>query len=337
MAGYGAINTRMRLVTLLLLCFLRTVAVVSAHEHMYIASTAHNGGGLVLEYDFARSFPLAELPNRLGTWIGVDPSFNSLVADDPSGSRYRLKTGAKVVVEIVSIDGAVSVGVIDRTLTAAGDRATVGTMPYLHVHPQWTLTLPVGGFGEGHVSFRIRSSGYAPSPVYAGTLLAAPPPTTTSTTATTSTTFEGQTTTTTTTLAPVCTTVLCDDQDPCTDDVCDGAVCRHDVAMAAAAVLCRLRGFQNALDHEQPAGKPAQRMLGRLYKLVTQARVATQAARAAGTPRKFRKVGVRLSRLTSLVDAADRGGLLPADAVAVLQTLSTTAYDAFALWHQTNS
>ena len=66
------------------------------------------------------------------------------------------------------------------------------------------------------------------------------------------------------------------------------------------------------------------------------ARVATQAARAGGTPRLFRAAGKRLSRLTTLVDTAERGGLLAPDTVITLQSLSTIAYDAFALWHPTN-
>lgn len=306
---------------------------------MYIASTAKNGGSLVLDYDFARAFPLAELANQPGTWIGVDPSFNSLVADDPARSLYRLKTGAKVTMEIVSIDVSTSVGLANRTLDAAGDRATVGTMPYLHVHPQWTLGLPLGIFGEGHLSFRVRSSAYDPSPVYVATMLAAPPPTTTTTSTTTttgdgstSTTLEGRTTTTTTTQPPACTAASCDDHDPCTDDVCEGVECTHTAVTAANAVLCRLRGFQTVLDHEQPTTKPGRRMLARLYKAMTRAREATQVARGKGTPRRFKLVGTRISRLTTIVDAADRGGLLTADGLTELQRLATTAYDALALW-----
>lgn len=315
----------------------------SAHEHMYIASTAKNGGALVLDYDFARAFPLAELGNQPGAWIGVDPSFNSLVADDPARSLYRLKTGAKVTMELVAIDAGTSVLLANRTLDAAGDRATVGTMPYLHVHPQWTLALPLGTFGEGHVSFRIRSAAYDASPVYVGTLTAAPPPTTTTTSSTTttgdgttSTTYEGQTTTTTTTLPLPCTAASCDDHDPCTDDVCDGVACTHAAVTASDAVLCRLRGFQSVLDQEQPSTKPGRRMLARLYKAMTHAREATQVARDKGTPRHFKLVGARISRLTTIVDAADRGGLLTADGLIELQSLATTAYDALALWQQSN-
>lgn len=302
----------------------------NAHEHMYIASTLRHGGALVLDYDFAgRPFPLAELSNKPGTWIGVDPSFNSLVADDPARSLYRLKNGTKVTMEVLTVDPAVSVVLDGKTLAAAGKIAVVGKMPYLHVHPQWTLQLPHGTFGDGHVSFRVRAAGYKPSPAYAATMEALEPPTTT-TVSTTTTTGDG--TTSTTTLSP-CTAVSCDDHDPCTADVCaDATTCTHTNAVAADAVLCRLRALQSVLDEEQPATAKARRLLGRLYTAVTKARAATQTARSGGTTRQFKQVGKRISRLTTIIDAADRTSAIDPTRVATLQTLATTAYDALTLW-----
>lgn len=316
------------------LCVLALVGPVVdrawAHEHMYIASTVRHGGALVLDYDFAtRAFPLAELSNQPGTWISVDPSFNSLVTDDPARSLYRLKNGTKLTMEIVSIDPAVTVLLANKTLSAPRQKATVGKMPYLHIHPQWTLTLPPGTYGDGHLSFRVRAPGYKPSPVYAATMSAIAPPTTTTLTTTTTT---GDGTTSTTTL-PLCTAVSCDDHDPCTDDVCtDATTCTHTDAVAADAVLCRLRALQSVLDEEQPATPKARKVLGRLYTAVTKARAATQTARSGGTARQFKQVGKRISRLTTIIDAADRTSAIDPTRVATLQSLATTAYDALTLW-----
>lgn len=310
-----------------------------AHEHMYVASTARNRGTLILDYDFTRPFPLAELANQRGTWIGVDPSLNSLVADDPARSLYRLKKGTAVTLEIVSIEPAASVLLAGRTLTAAGQRAVAGRMPYLHIHPQWTLRLPVGEFGDARVSIRVRAPGYKSSATHVGTLSAIPTTTTSTTTTTgdgsTTTTFEGQTTTTT--LPPPCTASSCDDRDACTTDVCDGAVCQHTPEVDAGAVLCKLRGFQGVLDHEQPTSRKGRRVLGRLYTAVIKAREATQTARTDQTPRRMKQVSKRVSGLTNLVDFADRSGEFAPETIVELQQLATTAYDALTLWQQSGS
>ena len=37
----------------------------------------------------------------------------------------------------------------ERVRKAAGDKAKIGKMPYLHQHPQWMLDVPAGGFLYG--------------------------------------------------------------------------------------------------------------------------------------------------------------------------------------------
>ena len=98
---------RMDALAVAALCALWACRSAEAHEHMYLASNAPRGGAVVVDYDFARAFPLAELANAAGKWIGVDPSFNSLVADDPARSLYRLKGGTKVSMKITVIDPSV--------------------------------------------------------------------------------------------------------------------------------------------------------------------------------------------------------------------------------------
>jgi hypothetical protein len=171
-----------------------------AHEHMYIGSTAKNGGALLLRYDFTRAFPMVPLPGTLEL-IGNDPAFNAQVVDDPTQGIYRLKDGTRVAMELVSADPGVSVDLNGEILVSGGDRVRIGRMPYLHQHPQWTLASDPGPGATPRLSFRVTANGYDPSPVYSATL-APPAPATTTTlpqpTTTTSTTMVAPGTPTTT-------------------------------------------------------------------------------------------------------------------------------------------
>lgn len=311
---------------------------------MYLGSTAKSLGALVLDYDFARAFPLTELGNAPGTWIGVDPSFTSPSADDPARSLYRLKDGAKVTLEIVSIDANTAAGLLNRTLDTVGDRATVGTMPYLHVHPQWKITLPPGALGNGHISFRLRSSAYDPSPIYSATLSATPPATTSTTTSTTTTqsgptssTVEGTSTTSTTssTTVPVCTTGTCNDDDPCTNDFCDGTACMHAPSSDADEALCRVDAIRSTLDRVTPTARAARRLLARVLRATTRAHAVLQSLRTKPGPRRFAVATRRLDRLSALIDVAEHAALLTPGGLSDLRRLATSAYDALARWQQT--
>ena len=169
-----------------------------AHEHMYIGSTVSGGGSLVLRYDFARRFPLEPLPGSPGTYLGIDPAFNAQIFDDPANGIYRLPDGVRVTMQVTALDPGVTVNFNGTILKKAGNKAVVGTMPYLHQHPEWTLTVPEGVFGEYHLSFKVTASGFGASPVYTATLTNVAPPTT-STTSTSSSTTSVSTSTVTST------------------------------------------------------------------------------------------------------------------------------------------
>ena len=168
-----------------------------AHEHMFIAADAT--GTLMLQYDFARKFPVTLLAP--GVWIGDDPSFSPLLADNPAAGLFRLADGKRVILEILSIDAALSVELNGKTLDRARDTGGIGTMPYLHVHPTWRLAPAGGTIGDFPISFRIRASGYTTSPVY--NAMVSNVPTTTSTTATSTTSTSTTASTSTTTTLPI--------------------------------------------------------------------------------------------------------------------------------------
>lgn len=322
----------------LLIGVLLAAGTVAAHEHMYVASTKNGGGGLVLVHDFARAFPLVLLPST-GQYIGNDPSYNSLVADDPGQGLYRLPEGVRVVMEMTALDPGVSVLLGSNTLDSAGDKATVGTMPYLHVHPQWTLA--PGLYGSAfHLSFRVKATGYTASPVYTAAMTNTSITTTTLET-TTSTLPDGVTTTTitpggstTTTTLASCTPGSCEDLDPCTDDTCDGPACMHTAVEGGDAVLCRLERFASALADLPSDTRAQQRVVTRLFRAVGKAREAIQAMRAGqGQSTKLTTRAERaLDRLVTQIDAGVRRGRIAPVTGEALRAIASDAFDAFALW-----
>jgi hypothetical protein len=164
---------------------------------MLVASTAAGGGALAIAYDFAREVQLSESFTGGGVtlWSATDPGWDALRADDPARSLFRLADGTQVRIEITAIHGGcppssaqcVRVKVGSQTLDAVGESAVLGTMPDVHIHPEWTVALPTGVRGLFTVSFRVtaRSSAYASSASYTAALDtgAEPTPTPTATSA----------------------------------------------------------------------------------------------------------------------------------------------------------
>jgi hypothetical protein len=65
-----------------------------------------------------------------------------------------------------------------QRLTTIGAQATVGTMPGIHNHPSWQLTVPGDAFGEYRVAFHLISDSpaYGDSPIYVAIVTNVPPP-----------------------------------------------------------------------------------------------------------------------------------------------------------------
>jgi hypothetical protein len=170
---------------------------------MLIGSTADGGGSLAIDYDFGSKIVVTPSfsGGGLTLYTATDPGFDVVLADRPG--FYRLDGATLVRLEVVGLDAGVSFKVGSTTLDAPGESATIGTMPDLHVHPEWRLTLPDGVTGDYAFSFRLTttSAAYGSSAVYTATITNAPP-TTTTTTVPSGTTTTAASTTTTTSLPP---------------------------------------------------------------------------------------------------------------------------------------
>jgi hypothetical protein len=163
--------------SLLALACLLHVSPARAHGTagvMALASTASHGGALALEYEFDAVSRLSFSTSILGTSIytGIIPAFEPIAADDVPNSLYVVDGGTVVTVAITAIDqDKVKMKIDTTTMSAVGDTAVLGTMPFGHTHPQFSLelALPEGEFGEGRVSFKLISTGptiYAESEIY---------------------------------------------------------------------------------------------------------------------------------------------------------------------------
>lgn len=304
------------LVPLALGLLLAIAPAASAHEHMYIGSTKHHGGSLVLSYDFNRAFPLVPAPNGDG-FIGTDPAFNAQVTDDPANGIYRLKGGTIVKMQLTAIDPEVSVNFNGVKMSKPGDTAKVGHMPYLHQHPDWLLNVPQTTFGEYHLSFRVLAAGYRPSPSYTATVSNVPVATTTTTT------LPGQT----------CLPGACDDHDPCTDDACVGGACQNTPATGIAAVRCRMVPLADGLDDLRMPTRPGQRISNRLFKVFNTVEPALDSVAAGGkdAPRLIKKAEKQLNRFSAIIDRGVQIKVISPDQGNSLRVLAGNVYDQLVL------
>jgi hypothetical protein len=294
---------------------LGTISPAHAHEHMYVGSTRPRGGSLVLRYDFARPFPLVPAPDGRG-YLGTDPAFNAQVTDDPADGIFRLRNGTLVKMRIVAIDPQVTVNLNGTRMSAPGTKAKVGRMPYLHQHPQWTVDVPLGVYGDFHLSFRVSARGYGDSPTYTATLSNVSAPTTTTTT------LPGQS----------CRPSECEDYNPCTVDACVGGACRNDPAVGVDAVRCRLAKLTAELDDVRPTTSAGRRVVGRLFKVVNTVEPALDAiASGRNASRLLKRAERKLNRFSTLVDRGVHLGVISGEDGEILRTLAGDAYDQLVL------
>jgi hypothetical protein len=154
-----------------LLGFAATAAAQHAGD-MLIGSTADGGGALQVAYDFEPTLVLTLSFEGGGVALygTTDPGFDALVDDAPGASFFALDAGTTVHLEIVDLDPEVSLK-LGAVLSMPGATALVGTMPALHVHPEWLLTLPADAVACRRLSFRLTATApYAASPVYTAKL-----------------------------------------------------------------------------------------------------------------------------------------------------------------------
>lgn len=137
---------------------------------MNVYASADGGGALLVQWDFAtrpvQTFQSLCTAGRC-LYSSIDPGFLAGEPPAPEGA-FVVANGIVVALEMVAIDDGLTLRINGTPLRAAGDRATLGTIPSLHNHPSWQLNLPEGVRGTYEVAFRITtvSSLYDDSPVY---------------------------------------------------------------------------------------------------------------------------------------------------------------------------
>ncbi len=175
-------------------CFLICPLGAQHQEDLLVASAARGGGALKVLYDFDQTVQLSRTFAQGGVvlFTSINPGFDAVPSDDPSRSVYRIKDGVAIRVELVGVAQGVSVKIGNRVLETPGASASLGTMPNLHVHPEWRLLTTEGTTGEFWVEFKLSTTarGYSSSPTYrlklalpaseptptAGVLTRTPPP-----------------------------------------------------------------------------------------------------------------------------------------------------------------
>jgi hypothetical protein len=184
------IPARQRLVHLLAATCIAAAFVPPAWAHhvtdFIVTSSVEGGGHLIVSYDFDSVAPLS-FGFALGgasVYSGTNPGFDTADGDEffpGTDVPYPIfPPGVPIYVVLTDNDGGrTGMKINGVTLAHVGDQAIVGTSEAtppgdLHRHPEWQLFLPhpEGTFGEGHISFKVRTTtpGYADSPEYTLTL-----------------------------------------------------------------------------------------------------------------------------------------------------------------------
>lgn len=130
------------------------------HVDLIIGSTEPGGGALVLDYDFGLPFEVFESTTIAGftLWSGTDPGFAQAEADEPDEGVYALEDGVTVSLEVTALEAGTRFRFGDVTVDEVGERVALGTVPDLHGHGEWQVTLPEGiETGDYPFSFRVVS------------------------------------------------------------------------------------------------------------------------------------------------------------------------------------
>ena len=137
------------------------------HEDISIYSSSSGGGALVgkpepgvnpVFRNAALCFPATCL------FSTTDPGL--ITPSTADGAAFPVAPGTEVSLEVVALDGAVTVKVGPTTLDAVGESASLGTAPSLHIHPIYQVVVPEDEVGQYAFSFRFTAAGHALSPTY---------------------------------------------------------------------------------------------------------------------------------------------------------------------------
>jgi hypothetical protein len=133
--------------------------VISAHDtgvpFMYVGTSTHGGGTLLVEHDFSAPVTVTESA-RVGGFVlytAIDPSFEP--PDAESDTLFFVDDGTTVNVEITGLDPQVAMKLGGVELDHVGASVFLGSAPTLHQHPEWQLTLPEGTTDCQAIGFRL--------------------------------------------------------------------------------------------------------------------------------------------------------------------------------------
>ncbi len=72
-------------------------------------------------------------------FVGVDPGFSPITADE--SGFFVVADGTEITIEVTAVDPGASIKLNGAVLDAPGESAVLGTMPDVHVHPEWQVVL----------------------------------------------------------------------------------------------------------------------------------------------------------------------------------------------------
>lgn len=166
----------------LLMAATRPASACVGLDCLNVYASGPTSGPLLVQWDFVgrpvQTYFAACFAGEC-TYSAPDPGFRPGEAPAPPGA-FVVASGTEIAIEVVELDAPVRFRINGRTLEA-GDRATLGRVPEMHVHPTWQLRVAEGELGTWGLSFRVMatSTAYEPSPVYRVLLTNLPPPTAT--------------------------------------------------------------------------------------------------------------------------------------------------------------
>lgn len=137
-------------------------ATAEAHDTeiapLVVGSSAEGGGALrlVRSDNDAVAVKASVTTGGFVLYTAADPSFENPEEDE---GVFPLADGTQVTVHVVSIGETSGVKLRGQTLLAAGDSVVLGTMPSLHAHPEWQLTLPEGETACQTIALRVTAAG----------------------------------------------------------------------------------------------------------------------------------------------------------------------------------
>ena len=130
-----------------------------AGPELHFGATGSGSGMLALASD---DIPIVEMfPTCLGgtgasctggsiVYMGTDPGFPSITADDLQQPLYRIADGTEVHLLVTAIDPNVSLTFNDTPLNAVGQSLVLGTTP-LHADGSWQFVIAGGTTATPHM------------------------------------------------------------------------------------------------------------------------------------------------------------------------------------------